>query len=66
MKLDPVMAEIRAYREAYAEKFGGDLEAMAADIRRRTHEDGRKVVKRSPKYIDDSEERVPVAPPSKD
>ena len=36
MKLDPVLAEIRKTREAYAEKFAGDVRAMLADIRKRT------------------------------
>ena len=35
MKLDPVLTEIRAVREAYAEKFSGDVKGMLADIRER-------------------------------
>ena len=60
MKLDPVMAEIRAYREAYAEKFGGDIEAMLDDLHKRSREDGREVVSRSPKRLTDKE-KVPAA-----
>jgi len=56
MKLDPVMAEIRAFREAYSEKFGGDVKAMFDDLEKRAKEGGRELVSRPPKYIDDREE----------
>jgi hypothetical protein len=32
MKLDPVLAEIRAVREGYAEKFRGNIAAMLEDF----------------------------------
>jgi len=51
MKLDPVLAEIRRTREAYAERFGGDVKAMMADIRKRQKEGGRPSVARPPKRI---------------
>jgi hypothetical protein len=51
MKLDPVIAEIRAVREAYAEKFAGDIKAMVADIRTRQQQGGRKVISRPPKRL---------------
>jgi hypothetical protein len=38
--LDPVLAEIRAYREAYSERFKGDIGAMLADLRKREAESG--------------------------
>lgn len=44
MNLDPVLAELRAVREAYAEKFAGNIEGMLADLRNRQREGGRKVV----------------------
>lgn len=49
MKLDPVLAEIRQTREAYAEKFGGDVRAMLADLRKRQHLSERKTVSLPPK-----------------
>jgi hypothetical protein len=49
MELDPVLAEIRAFREAYAAKFGGDIGAMLADLRKRQEEGGRPVVSLPPK-----------------
>ena len=51
MKLDPVLAEIRAVREAYSSRFGGDVKAMLADLRKRQQEGGRKVVTRPAKPI---------------
>jgi hypothetical protein len=51
MKLDPVLAEIRAVREAYAEKFAGDVPAMLADLRKREQEGGRKTVSRPARRI---------------
>ncbi len=54
MKLDPVMAEIRAVREAYTEQFAGDVKAMFDDLERRACESGRKVVSRPPKRIGES------------
>ena len=61
MKLDPVMAEIRAYREAYAEKFDGDITAMLDDIEKRTRESGRKTVALPPKRIPGWQEDAPAA-----
>jgi len=52
MKLDPVLSEIRKTREAYAERFAGDVTAMLADIRKRQEQSGRKTVSRPPKRID--------------
>jgi hypothetical protein len=52
MKPDPILAEIRRVREAYAEQFAGDIRAMLADLRRRQEQSGRKVVAREPKRID--------------
>jgi hypothetical protein len=61
MKLDPVLAEIRATREAYAERFHGDVKAMMADLRQRQRESGRPSVARSPKRIAELLSRKPVA-----
>jgi hypothetical protein len=51
MTCDPILAEIRAVREAYSEKFGGDVKAMLADIRKRQNASGREVVSRPAKRI---------------
>lgn len=55
MKLDPVLAEIRKIREAYAERFSGDVKSMLADLRRRQADGGRASVARPPKRIPKSE-----------
>ena len=47
MKPDPVISEIRRVREAYAERFAGDIQAMLGDLRRRQKESGRVVVSRA-------------------
>jgi hypothetical protein len=47
MKLDPVLAEIRAAREAYSERFGGDVRAMLDDLRKREQQSGRTLVSRA-------------------
>jgi hypothetical protein len=51
MKADQVLAEIRQTREAYAERFAGDVQAMLADILERQRQGGRPVVVRPPKRI---------------
>ena len=51
MKLDPVLAEIRATREAYSERFQGDIDAMLADLRARQAQGGRKSVRLPPKRL---------------
>jgi hypothetical protein len=51
MKPDPILAEIRRTREAYAEQFAGDIRAMLADLRRRQNASGRVAVSRQPKRL---------------
>jgi hypothetical protein len=51
MTTDPILAEIRRTREAYAARFAGDIRAMIADLRQRQKQAGRKVVSRSPKLL---------------
>lgn len=38
MQTDPVVDEVRRIRHAYAERFGFDLRAMAADLRKKEQE----------------------------
>ena len=51
MKLDPVLAEIRAVREAYALRFSGNVKGMLADMRKRQEQGGRRVVSRPAKRL---------------
>ena len=41
---DPILAEIRAFREEYARRFNYDLRAIVKDLRTRQEESGRKIV----------------------
>jgi hypothetical protein len=35
MRKDPIVEEVRKHRKAWAAKFGYDIDAMAADLKRR-------------------------------
>jgi len=43
--MDPIIAELRAIREAYAARFDYDVEAMFRDIRARQEASGREYVR---------------------
>jgi hypothetical protein len=59
MKPDSVIAEIRRTREAYAEKFAGDIRAMIADLRARQQQGRRTTVARPAKRIEPAPTRKP-------
>jgi hypothetical protein len=44
MREDPIVEEIRKFRDVRAAKFGYNLRAIAEDARKREQESGRKVV----------------------
>ena len=48
---DPIVAEVRKYRDEHAAKFGYDLRAIAEDFRSREGKDGEPVVSLPPKRI---------------
>lgn len=60
MKLDLVLAEIRATREAFSERFHGDIDAMLADLRKRQAEGGRKSIRLPPKRLTAEELVAPI------
>ena len=60
MNLDPVLAEIRATREAFSDRFHGDIDAMLADLRKRQAEGGRKSVRFPPKRLTAEELARPI------
>ncbi|MCC6493665.1 MAG: hypothetical protein IT424_11670 [Pirellulales bacterium] len=60
MKLDPVLAEIRATRAAFSERFHGDIDAMLADLRLRQAEGGRKSVRLPPQRLTAAELAAPT------
>lgn len=47
MSDDPIVLETRQHREAYAARFGFDLERIVADLQSRQGRDGRVVVDRT-------------------
>jgi hypothetical protein len=52
MEQDEIIQQVRAAREAYAERFGFDIEALFSDVRRREGQDGRTVVSLEPKRVE--------------
>ena len=52
---DPIVEEIRKYREQYAAKFNYDLKAICEDLRKRQEACGRQVVSRPPKRVSERE-----------
>nr|VFJ97212.1 MAG: hypothetical protein BECKH772A_GA0070896_1011610 [Candidatus Kentron sp. H]VFJ97809.1 MAG: hypothetical protein BECKH772B_GA0070898_101198 [Candidatus Kentron sp. H]VFK02978.1 MAG: hypothetical protein BECKH772C_GA0070978_101109 [Candidatus Kentron sp. H] len=45
---DPIVAEIRKFRDEYARRFGYDLDAICRDLKREQAMGDRIIVKRSP------------------
>ncbi len=46
---DPVVEEVRAIREAYSKRFNYDLDAIAADLRKKEARSDRQLVDPSPR-----------------
>lgn len=44
MRNDPIVEEVRKFREQRAARFGYDLRAIARDVKKREKEGGRKIV----------------------
>ncbi len=62
MARDPIVDEIRQFRDAYAQRFHYDLEAICRDIRTKQAQGGRKVVSLPPKPVQTS--RIPKKKPA--
>ena len=60
MARDPIIDEVRQFRDAYAKRFHYDLEAICRDIRARQTQCGRKVVSLPPKPV-----QAPMVPKGK-
>ncbi len=52
---DEIVEEVRKAREEHAAKFGYDISAICADIRRKQAKDGRRIVSNPKKAIKKSE-----------
>ena len=48
---DPIVEEIRKYRQEYAAQFNYDLKAICRDLRERQKKGGRKVVSLPPRPV---------------
>ena len=48
---DPIVEEVRKYREEHTKKFHGDLSKICADLRRIQEISGREVVRLAPRRI---------------
>ena len=48
---DPIVEEVRRYRQEYAAQFNYDLKAICQDLRDRQKKSGRKVVSLPPKRV---------------
>lgn len=51
MRNDPIVEEVREIRRAYGARFGFDLRAMAADLRKKEQEHPQRLVSLSPKPV---------------
>jgi len=49
--IDPIVAEVRKAREAYAKKFNYDIKAMCSDLKKRQTQNAKKVISLPPKRI---------------
>jgi hypothetical protein len=52
MAIDPIVAEVRQAREAYAKQFNYDIDAMGRDLQERQQKSGRTVVALPPKRLE--------------
>ena len=48
---DPIVEEIRKYRQEYAARFNHDLRAICRDLRERQEKSGRRIVSLPPKRV---------------
>ena len=60
MAIDPIVAEVRQAREAYAKQFNYDVYAMVRDLQERQQKSGRTVVALPPKRIESIESDIAI------
>ena len=51
MEADPIIEEVRRIRQEYAQRFGYDLRAVAADLRQREQQHPERLVSFPPKPV---------------
>ena len=49
--IDPIIAEVRKAREAYAEKFDYNIQEMCRDLKKRQKQNADRVITMPPKRI---------------
>jgi len=49
MTPDPIVEEVRKWRQQWSARFGHDLHAIAQDARQRDQQEGQIVVRRAPR-----------------
>jgi hypothetical protein len=52
MDHDEIIDEVRAWREAYGEQFGFDVDALYRDVKDRERKGGRKIVSLEPRPVE--------------
>jgi hypothetical protein len=52
--IDPIVEEVRKYREEHAAKFNYDIEAIVRDIKKREKESGRTYISPPPRQEKES------------
>jgi hypothetical protein len=60
MSRDPLVAEVRAIREAYAKKFNYDLEAICRDLKEQEKKSNRTTVSLPPRRVENVD-RTPTS-----
>jgi hypothetical protein len=48
---DPIVEEVRRYRQDYAAQLNYNLKAICRDLRKKQNKSGRKIVSLSPKRV---------------
>jgi hypothetical protein len=60
MSPDPIVAEIRALREAFAKQFNYDLQAICRHLREQEKRSGRRTVLLPPKRVETVDQPPPT------
>ena len=55
MKKESILEEIHRHRAEYADRFNHDFKAMGRDLQRRQRTTGWKLVRRSPRPVQESQ-----------
>jgi hypothetical protein len=61
MKDDPIVEEVRQYREQHAAKFNYDLQAIYQDLKKQEHRSIRTFISYSPKRLE-AEKTINIVP----